>query len=250
MTSASNACAACREDQPLFPIAMAFQPVVDLAARRIVAHEALVRGPAGEPASWVLAQVNESNRYAFDQACRVTAIETAARLGLATRLNINFLPNAVYEPRACIRRTLEAARRTGFPPDRLTFEFVEHQRVDDAHLRAIIETYRGHGFSVALDDYGTGYSNLERLVAIRPDMIKVDGALVRGCDEDRMRRAILVGLVAFTAEMGIELVAEGVERAEEAAVLRDIGLRFAQGFFFARPIFEGIARDEDIAWGD
>ncbi|TCH96739.1 EAL domain-containing protein [Roseococcus sp. SYP-B2431] len=250
MTAVPIACEACREDRPLFPIAMAFQPIVDLFDRRIVAHEALVRGPAGEPAAQVLAQVTDANRYAFDQACRVTAIETAARLGMRTRLNINFLPNAVYEPRACIRRTLEAAERTGFPLDRLTFEFIENERVDDAHLHSIIEAYRRHGFSVALDDYGVGYSNLGRLVEIRPDIIKVDRALVRGCDEDRMRRAILSGLVGFTREMDIKLVAEGVERAEEARVLREIGLRFAQGFLFARPMFQGLAREEDIAWGD
>jgi len=243
-------CSACRQDQPLFPMAMAFQPVVDLAERRIVAHEALVRGADGQSAGWVLGQVNDDNRYAFDQACRVLAIESAARLGMQARLNINFLPNAVYEPRACIRRTLDAAQRTGFPLDRLTFEFIENERVDGAHLRSIIEAYRRYGFSVALDDYGTGYSNLARLLDIRPDTIKVDRALVMGCDEDRMRRAILAGLVTLARQMDIKLVAEGVERAEEAAVLRDIGVRFAQGFLFARPVFDGLAREEDIVWGD
>lgn len=250
MNTAPRVCEACREDQPLFPFAMAFQPIVDLIEHRIVAHEALVRGPEGESAAWVLAQVNDSNRYAFDQACRVTAIETAARLGMQTRLNINFLPNAVYEPRACIRRTLEAAGRTGFPVDRLTFEFIENEAVDGAHLRSIIETYRRTGFSVALDDYGTGYSNLERLLDIRPDAVKLDGVLVRGCDQDRMRRAVLAALVTFSSEMGIKLVAEGVERAEEAQVLRETGLRFAQGFFFARPVFQGLAQEADIAWGE
>jgi len=107
----SHGCQACRSPEPIFPFTMAFQPVVDLQESRIDAHEALIRGLAGEGAGQVLAQVNADNVYKFDQACRVKAIELAARLGMQHQLNINFLPNAVYEPRACIR-----ARWGGRPP--------------------------------------------------------------------------------------------------------------------------------------
>ena len=108
---------------------MAFQPIVDLETMKPFAFEALVRGPNGEPAADVLGRVTAENRYAFDQKCRVKAIETAVRVGLldtGARLSINFLPNAVYSPKACIQLTLKTAGAVGMPTDRLIFEFTEN----------------------------------------------------------------------------------------------------------------------------
>jgi EAL domain-containing protein (putative c-di-GMP-specific phosphodiesterase class I) len=244
-----TACAACKQEQVAFPFTMAFQPIVDLREGRIDAHEALVRGPGGEGAAAVLAQLDEQNLYAFDQACRVKAIEMAARLKMDSHLNINFLPNAVYEPKACIRQTLDTAARTGFPLDRLTFEFTENEQVsDERHILSIIEEYRRHGFKIALDDFATGYSGLSRLANLRPDIIKLDRALVKDCDTDKMRLAIVASMVSLGTEVGIKVVAEGVERSEKVDALRVVGVRFMQGFYFARPIFEGIAAAGDIRW--
>ncbi|MBC7136526.1 MAG: EAL domain-containing protein, partial [Oceanibaculum nanhaiense] len=110
---------------------MAFQPILDARRQEIYAHEALVRGVNGESAGKILGQVTEENRYWFDQQCRVRAIELAADLGLQQRLSINFLPNAVYEPAACIRMTVETARRVGLPLDRIIFEVTEGEQVVD-----------------------------------------------------------------------------------------------------------------------
>ncbi len=195
MNDLSDYCRACRTGADVFPFTMAFQPVVDLAERRIDSYEALVRGPAGEGAGFVLGQVTAENRYAFDQACRVKAIELAARLGLHSRddrcrLNINFLPNAVYDPKACIRRTLAAATRTGFPLDRLTFEIVEQEEMQlasIAHMNGIIAEYRRHGFKIALDDFSNGYSGLSRMAELKPDIVKIDRVLIQDCDTHPMR---------------------------------------------------------------
>ena len=228
---------------------MALQPIVDLETNRVVAHEALVRGLAGESARQVLDQVNKHNLYAFDQACRTKAITLASRLGLDTRLNINFLPNAVYEPLACIRATLAAASRAGFPLGRLTFEVVESEELADAgHLRKIIETYRQIGFRIALDDFGSGYSGLARLADLRPDIIKIERALVADCDRDRTRLAILGNILNLGRDIGVEVVLEGVERVEEVETLRSVGGRFMQGFYFGRPAFESVVAQTDISW--
>lgn len=97
--------------QPLgFDFAYAFQPIVDVPGRTVWGHEALVRGPDGEPAPTVLRQVTPDNRYRFDQACRVKAIRSAAEIGLQERLSINVLPNAIYRPEVCIQTPLESAR--------------------------------------------------------------------------------------------------------------------------------------------
>lgn len=242
-------CRGCTEAGAIFPFTMAFQPIVDIQHRRIDAYEALVRGPAGEGAYHVLSRVNDENRYAFDQACRTKAIDLAARLGVRCRLNINFLPNAVYEPKACIRATLAAAARTRFPLDKLTFEFVENEEIhDQQHTLRIIDEYRRHGFMIALDDFGTGYSGLSRLAQLRPDIVKLDRELVRDCDRDRLRLSIVAAVIALGNEAGIKVVLEGVERVEEAEALRSVGARFIQGFLFARPVFEGLILDHEVPW--
>ena len=133
----ATSCAGCRNtDASMFfiPFTMAFQPIVDVTTNAIWGYEALVRGVAGEGACQVLGQVTEQNRYAFDQACRVKAIELAgARIADSkAKLSINFMPNAVYEPSRCLRTTLEAALLTGFPVERIIFESTENERVEDA----------------------------------------------------------------------------------------------------------------------
>jgi EAL domain-containing protein (putative c-di-GMP-specific phosphodiesterase class I) len=102
---------------------MAFQPIVDMTRGQIWGYEALVRGQNGEAAYTVLDQVTEETRYRFDQAARVAAIEAAGALfrDRDLRLSINLMPNAVYEPTACIQKTLEAAKRVNFPPHNLMF---------------------------------------------------------------------------------------------------------------------------------
>ncbi|WP_338045196.1 EAL domain-containing protein [Paracraurococcus ruber] len=248
-SAGGKACGACRDGAAIFPFTIAFQPVVDLQESRIDAYEALVRGEHGEGAAHVLGQVTPDNRYAFDQACRVKAIELAARLGIARQLNINFLPNAVYEPRACIQTTLRTAARTGFPLDRLTFEIVESEGIADTpHLLGIIAEYRRHGFRVALDDFGTGHSGLARLVELRPDIVKLDRVLVEGCDADRTRLAVVAGLLRIGTEIGVKMVLEGVETAAEVAALAAVGGRYMQGYFFARPAFEHAPTEAEIRW--
>ncbi|HTI00519.1 MAG TPA: EAL domain-containing protein [Acidisoma sp.] len=231
------------------PFTMAFQPIVDITEQRIVAHEALVRGPGGESAASILAAVTPDTLYAFDQACRTKAIELAVRLGLPARLNINFLPNAVYEPLACIQATLAAAHRSGLALDRLTFEMVETEDVAaPGHLRRIVETYRQIGFRIALDDYGTGHSGLLRLSELRPDSIKVDRQLVAGISEVRMHQAMMRAVLGFCEEVGIEAIFEGVETEAEVRTLQALGARYMQGFHFARPALERMGTVAEITW--
>lgn len=236
-------CAECREGAGLdFDFTMAFQPIVDVAAGRVFAQEALVRGSNGEGAGAVLARVTDANRYRFDQACRVKAVQLAARLGIDSHLSINFLPNAVYRPELCIRTTLEAAETYGFPHARIIFEVTEGEQVaDHAHLLGIFQEYKRLGFLTAIDDFGAGYSGLNLLAEFQPDIIKLDMALIRGIDSNRPRRAIVRGIVQVCDELGIRVIAEGIETAEELKPLRDFGITLFQGYHFARPLFEGLA---------
>lgn len=244
-----TACPDCHCGQDLgFQFDFAFQPIVDVAAGRVFAQEALVRGPQGEPAAQVLAGVTEENRYKFDQACRVKAVKGAKRLGIdaqAQYVSINFLPNAVYEPERCIRTTLEAARAADFPLERIIFEVTEVEKVSDrAHLAGIIDAYKRFGFLTAIDDFGAGYSGLNLLAEYQPDLIKIDLELVRGIDQSRPKRAILTGIMSVCAELGIRVVAEGIETPGERDCLSDAGIQLMQGFLFARPAFRALATVE------
>lgn len=215
---------------------MAFQPIVDVTQRQVVYYEALVRGVNGESAFSILNQVTDELMYRFDQACRVKAIELASALGMTERLSINFLPNAVYEPEACIQSTLETSRRVGWPTERLNFEITETERVvDRAHMRAIIDCYRRMGFTTSLDDFGNGYANLDLLTDLRPDTLKIDRELVMECDSSTRRQAILKSMVALARTLGTQLVAEGVETREESRCLLALGIAVQQGYYFARP---------------
>ncbi|MGQ3053736.1 MAG: EAL domain-containing protein [Roseateles sp.] len=232
-----------------FQFDYAYQPIVDVGNRSVFAHEALVRGPQGEGAMSVLAQVNEANRYRFDQACRVKAIKTAAQLGVAERISINFLPNAVYKPEVCIRTTLEAARTHGFPTERIIFEVTEGERVEDGPwLASILREYQRCGFLTAIDDFGAGYAGLTLLADFKPDIIKLDMALVRGVDASTSRQAIARGMVRICQELDIQVVAEGVETASERDFFLVEGVTLMQGYLFGRPMFRAHVTADAIGW--
>jgi len=250
--SLSRMCTGCRDGAALdFDFSMAFQPIVDLETLEPFAYEALVRGVNGESAGEVLARVTPENRYAFDQKCRVKAIETAVRVGLldtGARLSINFLPNAVYSPKACIQLTLKTAAATGLPTDRLIFEFTENEEMaDPAHVANIVHSYKQMGFGTALDDFGAGHAGLALLARFQPEIIKIDMELIRGIEASLARRVIVEGVARMCRKLGITLIAEGVETEAELGALRDLGIRYVQGYLLARPAFEALPAIAPVA---
>lgn len=234
-------CAGCRDGAELpFEFKMAFQPIVDVMEHRVWGYEALVRGPNGEGAHSVLSQLTDDQLYRFDQAARVMAIETAGKLfdDPQARLSINFMPNAVYEPRACIQQSLAAARRANFPAENLMFEFTENERMSDpAHVENIVRAYKALGFWTALDDFGAGYAGLTLLARLQPNLIKIDMELLRGIDASHPKQVIVSALAAIARELDITLLAEGVESEAELITLRAAGIRLFQGYYFAKPGF-------------
>ena len=230
----------------------AYQPIVDLPAGRIFAHEALVRGPDGQSAASVLDRIGEATRYSFDQACRVKAIDLACDYGLLERggekLSINFLPHAVYRPEVCIQTTLQAARKRGMEVSSIVFEVTEGERIEDGPWFAeILREYRRQGFLTAIDDFGAGYAGLRLLADFQPDLIKLDMDLVRDVDKQPARQAIARSVIRLAQELGIALVVEGVETPGERDFFLHEGVALFQGYLFSRPAFQGLARVAD--WG-
>ena len=239
------ACGACKEGVAApFPFSMAFQPIVDVKAKRVFAYEALCRGINNEPAGKMLSQVTEENRYSFDQNCRVKAITLASQLGLeatGAKLSINFMPGAVYSPAACIQLTLETARGLKFPLDRLIFEITEAEEVRDRmHIVRIADEYRKHGFQMALDDFGAGYSGLNLLADLAPEVVKLDMDVTRNLDKRPVALTIVRHMMELCGELGMDVIAEGVETVDEYEALVDCGVSLMQGYLLARPVFESL----------
>lgn len=232
-------CQGCLETGRDFHLRMAFQPIVDVNTGHPFAFEALVRGPNGESATEVLGSVTPEVRYAFDQQCRVAAIEQAVAagiLGTNAKLSINFLPNAVYSPAACIKLTLRTARACSLPIDRLIFEFTENEKMADTdHVANIVKTYQEMGFGTAIDDFGAGHAGLGLLARFQTDYLKLDMELIRGIDTSLPRRMIVEGVVRMATKMGIVVIAEGIETISEYNILAGFGVRYMQGYLFARP---------------
>jgi EAL domain-containing protein (putative c-di-GMP-specific phosphodiesterase class I) len=221
---------------------MAFQPIIDVRTEQVFAYEALVRGLNGESASTMLSALTDTNRYAFDQHCRVKAISLASQLGLAktgAMLSINFMPGAVYSPAACIQLTLQTAQQHRFPLEKLIFEITEAEQVrDPGHLHNIVNEYRRRGFKIAIDDFGAGYCGLNLLAEFPADIVKLDMALTRNLRQRPAALAIVKQMVILAGILGSMVVAEGVETIEEYEALRALGIHLMQGYLFAQPAIE------------
>lgn len=245
-------CTGCREGSYSdIEFSFAFQPIVNVHTQSVYAYEALVRGNNGESAFSVLQQVTPQNRYRFDQSCRVKAISLAAKLNMKELLSINFLPNAVYEPKACIRTTLLACKENNFPTSQIIFEVAESENISNKeHLVTVFETYRDYGFRTAIDDFGAGYAGLNLLADYQPNTLKLDMDLIRGIDKSVARQAIIKGILHTARLLDINVVAEGIETLEERDYLKSAGIVLMQGYLFCKPTFESLGEINPFVWGN
>jgi len=225
------------ESDPDFTFA--FQPIVDTQAREVVSYEALIRGPSNEPAYDILRKVPADAVFAFDLEARVKAMGLAMRLGVVCNLNLNFLPRSLDTSAKSIIATLEAAKRVSLPVNRIVLEAVEGEIINETSRFAdLINEYRGLGLLVAIDDFGAGYSGLNLLADFQPDQVKLDMKLIRGIERHGPRQAIVRAVNQICLDLGIDVIAEGVETELEYAWLASQGIRLYQGYLFAKPGFE------------
>jgi EAL domain-containing protein (putative c-di-GMP-specific phosphodiesterase class I) len=219
---------------------MVFQPIVSCAEpEQVFAYECLLRGTNdGQivyPNQLLSVARGADLLFQLDLAARRTAIRDAVRYGIGTKLFINFTPSAIYDPTFCLRSTVQALDEAQIAPDRVVFEIIESDHVAADYLRRICHYYREHGFSIALDDIGSGYSSLTLLNKLRPDYMKLDMQLIRNIDHDAYK-ALITGKLLKTAQgLGITTIAEGVETAAEYAWLRHHGADLVQGYYIAKP---------------
>jgi len=218
-----------------------YQPIVTLTGRRQVGVEALLRAttPDGQPVTPdVLFSAADAAGWThlIDRVGRTTALRDAAGWHPPDQLLfINFIPTSIYRPETCLRTTEQAAREANIGLDRLVFEVTEGHKVRDLdHLEAVFDYYRSHDCKVALDDLGAGYSSLNMLVRLRPDIVKIDKDLVQALP-DPTSRAVVAAIVDITHSYGGQVLAECVETEQQAAAATDLGVDLGQGWLFGHP---------------
>jgi EAL domain-containing protein (putative c-di-GMP-specific phosphodiesterase class I) len=221
-----------------------FQPIIDMQTNEIYAYETLTRGvlPDGTlmyPDDLFKKSARNDMNFTLDRMCRETALKTTAVKKIDAKVFINFIPTSIYDPEFCLASTVKWAKQLEFDPKNIVFEVVETQDVKDKeHLKKILNYYRNKGFLIALDDVGEGYSSLNMIIDIKPDIIKVDRNIIENIDKDTMKQSIYKALRSICLDNGIKILAEGVETPYELEKVKEIGVDYAQGYYFAKPSAE------------
>lgn len=224
-----------------------FQPLVAIRTGRHAGFEALARGmaPGDPPGTGSISPLRlfgaaktPAERLALDRLCRERAFAAFSDHHVAhpaLLLFVNIDASLLDKDSVGSGHIEQCAKRWGIPPHNVVIEIIESAVPDDAALSRFCERHRQAGFLLALDDVGAGYSNLARIAALRPDVIKLDRDLVAGCDATFHRREVMRSLVALARRIGAVTVAEGVEREEEAATMIDLGVDMLQGYLMGHP---------------
>ena len=207
-----------------------FQPIVELGTGEVVGHEALTRFDSGQdPAGCFADAWSVGLGRELELATIAAGIRDAHRLPSGRWLDINMSPRLLDDGEP-LRRLLWTADRP------IVVEITEHEPVAD--YRALQDAIRllGHDVRLAVDDAGAGVANFGHIIELGPDFVKLDEGLVRRVNSNLGRQALVVGMRHFARTAGCRLVAEGVETAEEARTLTELGVEFGQGFWFGRPM--------------
>jgi EAL domain-containing protein (putative c-di-GMP-specific phosphodiesterase class I) len=214
------------------------QPVIDLTTGRAIAAEGLTRftipspaGPERTTAQWFDDAARLGLRQELEVATATTVLDLLDDPGLpdGTAVTVNLGPTTITSP-AFVQ--LMAGRLL----DRIVVEVTEHAPVHDyAALEAVLRPYRDAGLGLAVDDAGAGYASLRHVLAVQPDLLKVDMALTRGVDVDPARQTLLRALASFAEPNRCRLVCEGVETGSELRAVHECGVHLAQGYYLARP---------------
>ncbi|MDY7092452.1 MAG: bifunctional diguanylate cyclase/phosphodiesterase [Acidobacteriota bacterium] len=221
-------------------ITVRFQPIISLDSGEVHGFEALSCGPTGgvfENPEMLFAFAEETDHIVeLERICRFESIRRAGELGNSGRLFLNCSARGFTDPELFCRNLVDQAERCGLRPADIVIEITERVAITAwQDFRRSVAALRLIGFQIALDDMGAGYSSLQSVAEVQPDYLKVDLSLIRDLHKSPIKRSLLQSLLTIAHSIGAQVIAEGVEKAEECQVLREMNVTFAQGFFFARP---------------
>ena len=229
-----------------------FQPIVSLKDGEILGYEALSRGPAGsdfESPLALLAYAKENDfLWDIEYLCRQQALENSRSfLQEGQLLFINVDADIFNDSKYQSGLTKKALDYYGISAKNVVFEITEHNSVSSKDLYATaLKNYREQGYQIAIDDVGTGYSNLSMLLETRPEFLKIDMALVHDIDKDLTKQSLLKTFKSFCQSSGIKMIAEGIETLDELEALIRIGIDYGQGYFLKRPSQTDLILNKDL----
>ncbi|WP_082069122.1 MULTISPECIES: bifunctional diguanylate cyclase/phosphodiesterase [unclassified Pseudomonas] len=217
-----------------------FQPIVCLSEKRVIGYEALSRGPSNSPLHSPLALfavARQAGRLSeLEIACRQSACRRFNEQQLPGKLFLNVSPESLLEAAHQPGRTLQLLQDFGIPPSQVVIELTEQTPTDDFQLlQTALHHYRAMGFSIALDDLGAGYSSLRLWSELRPDYVKIDRHFIDGIHQDALKREFVGSILQIAKASRAQVIAEGIELAEELAVLTEMGVDLVQGYLLCRP---------------
>ncbi|AZC19976.1 MULTISPECIES: bifunctional diguanylate cyclase/phosphodiesterase [Pseudomonas] len=217
-----------------------FQPIISLSERRILGYEALSRGPSNSPLHSpvaLFAVARQAGRLSeLEIACRHSACRRFSEQLLPGKLFLNVSPESLLEAAHQPGRTLQLLQDFGIPPSQVVIELTEQTPIDDFQLlQNALHHYRDMGFSIALDDLGAGYSSLRLWSELRPDYVKIDRHFIDGIHQDALKREFVGSILQIAKASRAKVIAEGIELAEELAVLTEMGVDLVQGYLLCRP---------------
>jgi EAL domain-containing protein (putative c-di-GMP-specific phosphodiesterase class I) len=226
-----------------------FQPIVELATGRAYGREALMRGRLGavevRGGELVAAAEAHDALYSFDYRARTAALEIGLPLlPDGEVLFVNLDPRAALDADSTVRTTWPVVTRMNADPSRIGIELIRPERCRDQEmLAAIVAAHRERGAQIALDDLSCGTDALLCLENLRPDLAKIDTVLTQGIQHSRARRKLVAALVELAHELGVKVVAEGIERVDEYHAMLELGVDLGQGFYFGQPSERPMAVD-------
>lgn len=216
------------------------QPLLDLVEGRVMGYEALSRGPSQSPlhGPQTLFRVAELHglQTALDWACVRMAFKTFAQLNLPGRLFVNLSPNSLLDASFAPDALLAALREVGLSHHQVVIEITENANaLDYSELRQAVSRLRAAGIEVAIDDLGEGFSSLRLWSELKPAFVKIDKHFIAGIHQDPHKMLFVRSIKQMAESAHSCVIAEGVENLSELAILKNIGIRFAQGYQIGRP---------------
>jgi EAL domain-containing protein (putative c-di-GMP-specific phosphodiesterase class I) len=217
-----------------------YQPIVDMEQGSIMGYEALTRGPLNTDFEMpkALFSCSESARLSsqLDDLCRRHAVRNARGLTLDKKLFLNSLPESLGTAGFVERSLKGVLEEMALQPSHLVLEITERTAIEDfEEFGRELDRIRRQGFLVAIDDVGTGYSSLQTITEIQPDFLKIDISLIKNIHQSLIKQELVTSLLQVAARIGAQVIAEGIETEQECAAVRSCGVRYGQGFYFARP---------------
>jgi len=217
-----------------------FQPILEIETLQVMGHEALSRGPRGTELQSPLAIFGLAARHGLteelERCCRRRAFRDWQTFGASGRLFVNTVPATVRDP-SFLGRGVVDYLGPDLSPRLVTLEITEREIIENLALyRDAMHSFVELGFTFAIDDVGKGYSGLETIASLGVSFLKIDMSLVRDVHEKRVSQQIVKAIHELGQGVEAAVIAEGVETREELAALKDLGLRYAQGYLFGQPL--------------